>query len=120
LDVRDSLGTSIDRGLSISDYGVVILSKNFFAKDWPPQELSALITKQVNLHKRIILPIWHNISEDEIQKYSPILADTVAAKSTDGIENIAMKLYRVIKGKELTPVYHFSSDTKLKEGLSSL
>jgi predicted transcriptional regulator len=120
LHIGDSLSASIDKGLSISDYGVVILSKNFFAKDWPPQELSALITKQVNLHKRIILPIWHNISKEEIQNYSPILADTVAAKSSDGIENIAIKLYRVIKNKELRPVYNFSSDIKLKEDLSSL
>jgi hypothetical protein len=74
----------------------------------------------VNLHERIILPIWHNISKEEIQKYSPILADTVAAKSSDGIENIATKLYREIQGRDLRTVYNFSSDAKLKEDLSSL
>jgi TIR domain len=120
LHIGDSLSASIDKGLSISDYGIVILSKKFFEKGWPLQELSALITKQVNLCKRIILPIWHNISKAEIQKYSPILADTIAAKSSDGIENIATKLYREIRGRELRTVYNFSSDAKLKEDLSSL
>jgi hypothetical protein len=85
-------------GLSNADYGIVIISKKFFSKNWPQQELAALITKQVNLNKRIILPIWYNISKEEVQRYSPILADTVAANSIDGIENIAAMLYRVILG----------------------
>ena len=118
LHIGDSLSASIDRGLAISDYGIVIISKKFFEKNWPLQELGALITKQVNLNKRIILPIWHNISKEEIQEYSPILTDTVAANSIDGIENIAKKLYREIRG--IKTVYNFSSDTKLKNDVSSL
>lgn len=118
LNVGDSLSASIDHGLSISNYGIVILSKKFFEKGWTKQELGALITKQANSNKRIILPIWHNISREEIQIHSPILADTVAAKSTEGIENIATRLYRQTKG--IRTIYDFSSDARLKEGLSSL
>ena len=40
------------------------------------------------------------------------------AKSTDGIENIAAKLYREIRG--IRAVYNFSSDAKLKEDVSKL
>lgn len=118
LHIGDSLSASIDYGLSISDYGIVVISKNFFEKNWPQQELGALITKQVNLNKRIILPIWHNISKEEIQRYSPILTDTVAAKSDDGIENIAIRLCSEIRG--IRTVYNFSSDAKLKNDVSSL
>src|SRR5918993_2534097 len=92
LNIGDSLSESIDYGLSKSHYGIVILSKKFFEKGWPRQELAALITKQVNANKRIILPVWHNISKEEIEIHSPILADTVAAKSSEGIPNIARKL----------------------------
>jgi hypothetical protein len=35
LKVGDSLRQSIDKGLVNSRYGIVILSKAFFAKDWP-------------------------------------------------------------------------------------
>jgi hypothetical protein len=76
------------------------------------------MTKQVNLNKRIILPIWHNISKEEIQIHSPILADTVAAKSSDGIVNIAEKLSREIRG--IRTVYNFDSDVNLKEDVSTL
>lgn len=39
LKIGDSLRQSIDNGLSKSRYGVVILSKSFFAKKWPKNEL---------------------------------------------------------------------------------
>jgi hypothetical protein len=116
LNIGDSLSESIDYGLSKSHYGIVILSKKFFEKGWPRQELRALITKQVNANKRIILPIWHNISKEEIEIHSPILADTVAAKSNEGIPNIARKLYRQISGIKI--LKNFNSDTNLSETIS--
>ena len=119
LHIGDNLSASIDYGLANSDYGIVILSKNFFKKNWPQEELGALITKQVNLKKRIILPVWHKITKEEIQEYSSILTNRVAAKYSDGnIENIATKLYKEIQG--ISTVYNFSSDTKLKDEVSSL
>jgi hypothetical protein len=40
LKLGDSLRASIDRGLVQSRFGVVVLSKHFFAKHWPLQELA--------------------------------------------------------------------------------
>jgi TIR domain len=42
LKLGDSLRQSIDRGLAQSRYGVVILSPNFFEKQWPQRELNGL------------------------------------------------------------------------------
>src|SRR5262249_7850007 len=42
LRVGDSVYGSIDDGLRRARFGVVILSRNFFAKNWPRRELSAL------------------------------------------------------------------------------
>ncbi len=39
LTIGDSLRRSIDRGLGHSKFGVVILSPNFFSKEWPQKEL---------------------------------------------------------------------------------
>ena len=86
LNVGDSLSGSIDYGLSISDYGIVILSKKFFQKKWTIHELDTLISKQVRKNKRIILPIWHKICEEEIAKYYPSLANSYAAKSSEGFK----------------------------------
>jgi hypothetical protein len=48
LTVGDSLRKSIDQGLAGSDFGVVILSKHFFEKHWPEQELNGLASKEIS------------------------------------------------------------------------
>ena len=44
LTLGDSLRRCIDRGLTISSFGVVILSPAFFSKEWPKKELGACRT----------------------------------------------------------------------------
>lgn len=78
LKVGDSLRRSIDRGLSDSRYGIVVLSSAFFAKNWPQYELDGLVTKEMSSGDKVILPIWHKVSKDEVSGYSPTLADKVA------------------------------------------
>ena len=96
LTLGDSLRRSIDRGLAQSRYGVVILSPNFFAKEWPQKELDGLVAREVPGEK-VILPVWHNITADQIREYSPTLADRVAVKSDRGLEYVVEELLRVIK-----------------------
>jgi len=42
LKLGDSLREKIDDGLNHSQFGIVILSPNFFAKRWPKSELDGL------------------------------------------------------------------------------
>jgi hypothetical protein len=51
LSVGDSLRQSIDKGLAKSRYGIVILSHNFFVKDWPQKELDGLVVRERNGQK---------------------------------------------------------------------
>ncbi|UZO79670.1 toll/interleukin-1 receptor domain-containing protein [Aquimarina sp. ERC-38] len=81
LKVGDSLRRSIDKGLSNSKYGVVILSSSFFKKNWTQYELDGLVTKEMEGIK-VILPIWHKVSKNEVVSYSPTLADKVALNSS--------------------------------------
>lgn len=41
----DSLRRSIDRGLSKSRHGIVVLSQSFFQKNWPQWELDGLVQR---------------------------------------------------------------------------
>lgn len=77
LKIGDSLRRSIDKGLSQSSYGIVVLSKSFLSKDWPQYELDGLVTKEIGRGK-FILPIWHKITKEEVISYSPSIADRVA------------------------------------------
>ena len=95
LKMGDSLRASIDFGLANSRYGVVVLSNNFFAKHWPIQELNGLSTRETP-GKNIILPIWHNITGEEVRKHSPILADKLAVPSDVGIDGVVKKIVDVL------------------------
>jgi hypothetical protein len=64
LRLGDSLRQKIDEGLTTSEYGVVVLSRSFFAKNWPQAELDALFAREM-AGPKVILPIWHDITKDE-------------------------------------------------------
>jgi hypothetical protein len=99
LRIGDSLRRSIDNGLSGSRYGIVVLSVAFFNKEWPQRELDGLFAKEVNGEK-VILPIWHKISKDEVMKYSPMIADMLALNTTSfTIDEITTKITERILSK---------------------
>jgi hypothetical protein len=81
LSVGDSLRRKIDHGISRSRFGVVVLSDKFFAKEWPQRELDGLTAIEVGGQK-VILPIWHHVTKDEVAARSPTLADKVALNSS--------------------------------------
>lgn len=92
LKIGDSLRRKIDHGLANSKYGVVILSHNFFSKEWPQKELDGLTARESE-GKKVVLPVWYNITKADILKRSPTLADKVAADSSkESIPQIAQKL----------------------------
>jgi len=93
----DSLSRSIDYGLSSSRFGIVVLSKGFMSKGWPEYELRGLITKEIG-KKKVILPIWHNVSKDEVLKFSPPLVDKFALDTSKlSTSEIALQLAEVIR-----------------------
>lgn len=78
LKVGDSLRRSIDQGLASSRFGVVVLSKAFFAKQWPNYELDGLVGREIEGQK-VILPVWYGIEKADVLRFSPALADKIAA-----------------------------------------
>lgn len=96
LKVGDSLRGSIDKGLVNSRYGIVVLSKAFFAKKWPQYELNGLTVREID-GRKVILPIWHNVDKQDVLAYSPPLADKVALNTKQmGITEIAHALAEVL------------------------
>lgn len=91
LKVGDSLRERIDEGLRSSDHGIVVLSPNFFAKDWPRRELDGLFQLEDQTRK-VILPVWLDVSVSDVRKFSPILAGRVAAKAEQGLDAVVNAL----------------------------
>ena len=95
LKVGDSLRRSIDRGLTHSRFGIVVISKHFLNKEWPQRELDGLASREHDGVK-VILPIWHNIDAEVVREASPMLADRVAISSSENLDRVIEDLMQVI------------------------
>lgn len=92
----DSIRTEIDKGLKKSKFGVVILSRSYIAKYWTNYELEGLFQRESNGGK-LILPIWHNITKQEVQNFSPSLAGKMAMNTAFMTpKEIAEKLHELL------------------------
>ncbi len=95
----DSIRTEIDKGLKKSKFGVVILSRSYIGKYWTNYELEGLFQRESNSGK-LILPIWHNITKQEVQNFSPSLAGKMAMNTAFMTpKEIAEKLYELLYSK---------------------
>ena len=85
----DDLRSTIDKGLVSCRFGIVVLSKAFLSKKkWTEHELNGLFARE-QAGQKLVLPIWHEITRDDLLAYSPTLADRLAKisenDSKDGI-----------------------------------
>ena len=96
LTLGDSIRRSIDRGLSKSRFGVVILSHAFFSKEWPQKELDALISREDG-RESLLIPVWHEITREDVGRYSPLLADRLAATSDSGVVAVGKQILELLQ-----------------------
>lgn len=96
LRIGDNLVAKLSAGINASRFGILILSNAFFAKQWTMHELDILENLWVS-ENRILFPIWHNITVQEIKSYRASLANIVA-RSTESftVEEIADEIHQVI------------------------
>jgi TIR domain len=86
-----SLRRSIDEGLAESAVGVVILSPNFFRKEWALRELDAL-TSQQTYDQKLLIPIWLNVTREDVARQSPLLVDRIAVPAVKGFDYVIGKI----------------------------
>lgn len=87
----------IDNGLLESRYGLVLLSPAFFRKQWTQRELDVLTEKEMRNGKKVILPVWHNVSHDDVFQFSPPLADKLAGSTAD-LTKLVQDIKKVLGG----------------------
>jgi TIR domain len=96
LRLGDSVRRTIDKGLSKSRFGIVVLSKAFFARNWPQYELDALAEQEMSGNDKIILPVWHGVTHQDVVGYSLALAWRKAVSSSEGIGKVVNEILSVI------------------------
>jgi len=74
----------------------VVISPDFLRKEWPQKELDGLVAREVDGVK-VILPVWHRITREQILSRSPTLADRLAVSSDRGLDYVVTELLRAIE-----------------------
>jgi len=114
LTLGDNLRREIDYGLVKSKFGIVILSKEFFKKEWTQRELDALVAKEEG-NEKVILPIWHKITKEDIVIFSPILAGRLSASTAQGLEYVANEIIRAVQKEDQRNVHQTKTRQDVKE-----
>ena len=91
IKVGDSIERSIKYGIANSKYGIIIIGKSFYSKKWTQDELSALATKG-NANEKVLLPILHGVTVEDIKSIDPIIVDRHALNSNIGISQLTKEL----------------------------
>ena len=94
-----SLREQIDNGIKRSKFAILVLSKHFFAKKWPQRELDGILAKE-SMTGNSPLPIWHNITQEELYDFSPMLSGIYAYSSKNYSIDDICKALQLLLDKE--------------------
>ena len=91
----DEWKKKIYEGLEKSDFAIIVISENFFGREWTEEELKNLLERQNAEGQKLILPILHNITTAQLKEKYPKVADIQAIESKDNsYERIALLFAR--------------------------
>jgi len=98
LKVGDSLRASTEKGLKECKKCVLILSPHFLGNTgWTKTEFDSVFTRQILEGSNVVLPVWCGVTKQQVYEFSPSLADRLAVRWDEGIEEVLRKLYRAIE-----------------------
>lgn len=71
----DNLKEKIDMGLKTCKLAVIVISPNYFGREWTEYEIHKLLERQNEEKRKLIMPILYNTSKEELVKHYPALKD---------------------------------------------
>jgi len=90
LKVGDSLREKIETGLKECKRCVLIITPRFLANTgWTKREFDSIFTRELLDRRKVVLPIWAEVTQRDVYEYSPSLADKVALQWASGITQVA-------------------------------
>jgi hypothetical protein len=93
LKAGDSLRASIEKGLKECRKCILVLSPHFLTNDgWTKAEFDSIFTREIFEKHRVMIPIWHGVSKEDVYNYSPRLLDIVSIPSSVGVEEVARRI----------------------------
>lgn len=105
LEWGDNWKQKILEGTKKAEFAIIVISKNFFDREWTEKELNEFLNRQNENGQKTILPILHGINIKDLQEKYPDVADIQAINSSeyspDAIALLfAKQLIKRLKGKK--------------------
>lgn len=75
---KDKLLENIEK----AEFAIIVISENFFGREWTERELNEFLNRQNENGQKLILPILHNITLEQLQEKYPTVADIQALDSS--------------------------------------
>ena len=92
LEWGDNWKNKILEGVKKAEFAIIVISDNFFGREWTEKELMDFLNRQNQKGQKIILPILHEISVEKLQEKYPAIADIQALDSSKyTCDEIALK-----------------------------
>ena len=70
-------------GVASSEFAIIVISENFFGREWTEKELDELLNRENDSGQKIILPLLHKITVKQLEDKYPDVADIQAISSSD-------------------------------------
>lgn len=83
LEWGDNWKKKILDGTKNAEFAVIIISNNFFGREWTEKELNEFLSRQNSNGQKLILPILHGITIDDLKNKYPTVADIQAIDSAN-------------------------------------
>lgn len=97
LTVGDSLLGAIEAGLRACRTCVLVVTPRFFESSrWKRKELEMAFTRELETGKRLLLPVWSEVTSADVFAYSVPLADRVAIDWSRGLPDVVAALRKAI------------------------
>ena len=81
LEWGDNWKDKILNGTKKAELAIIVISENFFDREWTERELVEFLNRQDRNGQKLILPILHNISMEQLKERYPSVADIQAINS---------------------------------------
>lgn len=81
LEWGDNWKEKILTGTKKAEFAIIVISENFFGREWTERELVEFLNRQNRNGQKLILPILHNISVEQLKEKYQAVADIQAIDS---------------------------------------
>jgi hypothetical protein len=97
IEVGEELLASLNKGISQSRFGLIIISQAFINKKWTQYEVKQLLKMSKNAGKKLFF-IWHGVNEEQVKTWSPELGSRVAFISERfSVDDLGLELAKAMR-----------------------